>query len=120
MLICAALFASLRYFHLTGDRKSRISEWLAIPFALTVSGISAVAVLVDEASEAGQAHVAAYQEEGGAPREYAGLLPSVVCVEPGKDPVKRFGPPLTTARPVLHFTGANSVDLLWDREKGLT
>src|SRR5690606_27840147 len=118
LIICTGLFATLRYFHFIGNRNSRVAELLALSFILFFSGLCTVFFLGKKAFETGEAHVAAYQEEGGAPREYAGLLPSVVCVEPGEGPVKRFGPPLTTDRPVLHFTGANSVDLLWDREKG--
>ncbi|WP_229826054.1 hypothetical protein [Nocardiopsis terrae] len=120
LLVSLGLFGLLQYFHLSSRGHFRLLQWLMVVIVVVLYGLTAVVVLLERDTERGLAHVADYQDEGGPAQSYVGVRPSVVCVEPGKDPVNRIGPPLTTDRPVLYFGGANNVDLLWDREEGLT
>lgn len=126
LLVSLGAFGLLRYFHIGTPGASFFPRLLTI-LAVCLYGLATVYVLLttmkgplEQGAQVGSDHVAHYRSEGGAPRGHVGVTPSVVCVEPGGDPVQRIGPPLTTDRPVLYFDGANNVDLLWDREHGLT
>lgn len=120
LLVALGVFGLLQYFHLAVRGDLRLFQWLSAALIVLFCGLTSVTVLIERDTRRGLDHVAAYQATGGPARGHAGVVPSVVCVEPGKDPVSRIGPPLTTDRPVLYFDGANNVDLLWDREEGLT
>jgi hypothetical protein len=119
LIFSLGIFGLLRYFHL-GGRGAQFLQWMLTIGAVCVYGLTAVIVLMERDARIGSGHVVAYRSEGGVPRSHAGVLPSVVCVELGGDPSHRIGPPLTTDRPVLYFEGENDIDLLWDREHGLT
>ena len=120
LVISLGVFGLLRYFHLASRGHFRLLQWLMAVLVVLYYGLTAVTVVLERDSERGLAHVAEYRSEGGPARMHAGVLPSVVCVEPEEDPVSRTGPPLTTDRPVLYFAGEDDVDLLWDREHGVT
>ena len=126
LLFSLGAFGLLRYFHIGALGASFLPRLLTI-LAVCLYGLAIVGVLLttmkgplEQGAQVGSDHVAHYRSEGGAPRGHVGVTPSVMCVEPGGDPIQRIGPPLTTDRPVLYFDGANDVDLLWDREHGLT
>ena len=126
LLVSLGAFGLLRYFHIGTPGASFFPRLLTI-LAVCLYGLATMYVLLtimkgplEQGAKVGSDHVARYRAEGGEPRGHVGVTPSVVCVEPGGDPVQRIGPPLTTDRPVLYFDGANDVDLLWDREQGLT
>ncbi len=129
LFVALGAFGLLRYFHYfhIGAPGAPFLPRLMAVLAVCLYGLATVFVLLttmkvplEAGARVGAEHVAHYRAEGGAPHGHVGVTPSVVCVEPGADPVSRFGPPLTTDRPVLYFAGANDVDLLWDREEGLT
>jgi hypothetical protein len=120
LLLSLGVFGLLRYFHFTVRGDLRLLQWSMALLAVLLYGLTSVTVLLERDTRRGLDHVAHYRTEGGPARGHTGLTPSVVCVETGTDPVHRIGPPLTTDRPVLYFDGANNVDLLWDREHGLT
>jgi hypothetical protein len=126
LLVSLGAFGLLRYFHI-GTPGAPFLPRLMTVLAICLYGLATVFVLLttmkgplEQGSQVGAAHVAHYRSEGGEPRGHVGVTPSVVCVEPGDGAVNRIGPPLTTDRPVLYFDGANDVDLLWDRDRGLT
>lgn len=120
LLLSLGVFGLLQYFHFTVRGDLRLLQWLMALIVVLVYGLTSVTVLLERDARRGLEHVARYQAEGGPARGHTGVTPSVVCVETGTDPVQRIGPPLTTDRPVLYFDGENGVDLLWDREHGLT
>ncbi|GAA1110221.1 hypothetical protein [Nocardiopsis metallicus] len=126
LFVSLGAFGLLRYFHL-GGRGTEFFPRLMTVLAVCLYGLATLFVLLttmkgplEQGAQVGADHVAHYRSEGGAPRGHVGVTPSAVCVEPPDDPVKRIGAPLTTDRPVLYFEGANDIDLLWDREHGLT
>ena len=126
LLVSLGAFGLLRYFHI-GTPGASFFPRLMVVLSVCLYGLATLYVLLttmkgplEQGSQVGSDHVAHYRSEGGAPRGHVGVTPSVVCVEPGDGPIQRIGPPPTTDRPVLYFDGANDVDLLWDREHGLT
>ncbi|WP_121181934.1 hypothetical protein [Nocardiopsis sp. Huas11] len=120
LVVSLGLFGLIRHFHLVtiGGAPFLIGV-LAVLFGLAYV-LGALTDQLREDAAQGEAHVETYRAEGGESRFHSGVEPAVVCVDPGEDPVTRVGPPLTTDRPVLYFAGANDVDLLWDREEGVT
>ena len=120
LVITLGLFGLLQYFHLAVRGHFRFLQWLLVFLVVALYGLTAVEALMERDTERGRDHVATYKEEGGPAQSHTGVRPAVVCVEPGADPVNRIGPSLTSDRPVLYFSGANNVDLLWDREHELT
>lgn len=126
LLVCLGAFGLFQYFHL-GIRETPFRYRVPVAAVVLLYGIFTVSILLttmqgplERGARVGADHVAHYRSEGGEPRGHVGITPSTVCVEPGGGPVSRIGPPLTTDRPVLYFSGADNVDFLWDREHGLT
>lgn len=126
LLVSLGLFGLLRYFHLGRSGTEFLPQLMTVGavclygLATASAVLAALIVPLERGTQVGVDHVAQYRSEGGGPLGHAGVRPSAVCVEPGEDAVSRIGPPLTTDRPVLYFIGENDVDLLWDREEGLT
>lgn len=126
LLLSVGVFGLLRYVHLGRRGAGLLPGLLSVGF-ISLYGIvslqlllTAVSVSLERSVEVGAEHAAHYRDQGGEPLGHAGVQPSTVCAVPGEDPVSRIGPPLTTDRPVLYFEGTDGVDLLWDREHGLT
>ncbi|MBR8745074.1 hypothetical protein DSY14_25780 [Nocardiopsis sp. MG754419] len=126
LLVFLGVFGLLRHFHLGTPGTSFVARLMTV-LAVCVYGVLTLSLVLTtladplkQGARVGADHVAHYRAEGGPAQGHVGITPSVVCVDPGGARVFRIGPPLTTDRPVLYFDGANDVDLLWDREKGLT
>ncbi|NYH55772.1 hypothetical protein HNR06_005361 [Nocardiopsis arvandica] len=124
-ILCAAvivlgLFGFGHHFHLGGRGHFRYLSWLLAATAVALYILVTMQFLIEKSSTAGARDVIRYQTQGGPPAEHAGIRPTPVCVEHTLSSGKRFGPPLPTNRPVLHFNGVNKTDVLWDRENGVT
>lgn len=126
LLLSLGVFGLLRYFHVGRRGVGLLPGLVTVSFIFLYGSASlqllltAMSVPLERSVQVGAEHVAHYRAEGGNPLGHAGVRPSVVCTVPGEDQVSRIGPPLTTDRPVLYFDGTDDVDLLWDREHGLT
>ncbi|MFE3458126.1 hypothetical protein ACFXKD_11315 [Nocardiopsis aegyptia] len=120
LVVSLGLFGLVRHFHLVTLGVAPFLIGLAAVLLALAYVLGALTDQLRADTAQGEAHVEAYRAEGGEARFHAGVEPAVVCVDPGEDPVVRVGPPLTTDRPVLYFKGAKDVDLLWDREEGVT
>ncbi|MBE2998392.1 hypothetical protein IDM40_06680 [Nocardiopsis sp. HNM0947] len=126
LLFSLGVFGLLRYFHVGRRGVGFVPQLLSVGvvglygLATLYLLLTAMAVSLERSVEVGAEHAAHYRDQGGEPLGHAGVLPSAVCAVPDEDPVTRIGPPLTTDRPVLYFEGTDGVDLLWDREHGLT
>ncbi|WP_017579147.1 hypothetical protein [Nocardiopsis valliformis] len=126
LLFSLGVFGLLRYFHVSARGREFPARMMAAGavcvYILASVNMVLVAVIVplERGAKVGTEHIAQYQAEGGGPVGHVGVQPTVVCVGAEEDPVSRIGAPLTTDRPVLYFEGENDIDLLWDREHGLT
>ncbi|WP_017612406.1 hypothetical protein [Nocardiopsis salina] len=126
LLLSLGVFGLLRYFHVGRRGVGLLPGLVSVSFVSLYGLVSlqllltAMSVPLERSVQVGAEHVAHYRDEGGGPLGHAGVQPSVVCAVPEEDPVSRIGPPLTTDRPLLYFVGTDDVDLLWDREHGLT
>jgi hypothetical protein len=120
LVVSLGLFGLVRHFHLLSLGAAPFLIGLMAVILVLAYVLGALTDQLREDTAQGAAHVEAYRAEGGEARFHSGVEPAVVCVDPGEDPVVRVGPPLTTDRPVLYFAGANDVDLLWDRDEGVT
>lgn len=114
------IFGFGHHFHLGGRGHLRYLNWLLAASVVVLYVATTAQVLIERSSTAGARDVARYQAQGGTPSDHAGIKPTPVCVEPASTAEDRFGPALPANRPVLHFSGVNKTDVLWDTENGVT